>query len=548
MEAAVEANSMRRRRVVMTSVRGAYAVVVVLAYLGLSAGAALTAEAPVRGGTLTVALVPEPSHLNSAFDTSPQVVMVSTKTNEGLLSYDLDLNPVPQLAESWKVSPDGLRITFNLRHGVHWHDGKEFTSADVEFSVMKVWRELHGRGASTFAAVSAVETPDPYTAVFVLSRPAPYIVSALAGFESLVIAKHIYDGTNVRANPANSAPVGTGPFRFKSWSRGGSIILERNPDYWAPGKPYLDQIVFSIMPDASARAAALESNQAMMVFQSMLPLSDAKRLSQLPNLELTTAGYTYQSTMMFLEFNLDNATLHDTRVRQAIAHALDRDFVTENIWYGFGETATGPIHQALNAFYSSKVPRYTYNPDRANKLLDEAGLPRNASGARLNLTLDVLPFGDQYVRTAEYLRQALADIGIIVNIRAQDFPSFIKHVYADRAFDLNLVGASNSPDPTIGVQRFYWSKAFKPGVAFTNSSHYNNPRVDEILEKAQVESDVSKRRELFAEFQSIVMTDLPIIPITAIRQVTLTNKRVRDHSVTADGVFSNFASVWLAPK
>ena len=195
------------------------------------------AEDIVKGGTLTMLVQPEPPVLVSAFNSAAPIGVVSTKILEGLLTYDFDMVPKPVLAETWKVSPDGKSIIFNLRKGVKWHDGKEFTSADVQFSVMKAWKKLHPRGRSTFAKVTAVETPSPYVAILKLSEPSPYLMSALSGYESQILPRHLYEGTDLAANPYNSKPVGTGPFVFKEWQKGNFVLLERNPNYWDSGRP-----------------------------------------------------------------------------------------------------------------------------------------------------------------------------------------------------------------------------------------------------------------------------------------------------------------------
>ncbi len=140
--------------------------------------------------------------------------------NEGLLAYAFDLTPRPQLALSWTISPDGLQYTFNLRPGVRWHDGKDFTSKDVATSI-NLLKQWHPRGRSTFANVEEVRTPDPLTAIIVLSKPAPYLLYAFAASESPIVASHIYDvSADPTQNPAQRAPIGTGPYRFRSWEKG----------------------------------------------------------------------------------------------------------------------------------------------------------------------------------------------------------------------------------------------------------------------------------------------------------------------------------------
>lgn len=210
------------------------------------------AQASADGGTLRVLIEPEPPVLLAVLTPLTSQQITSSQTNEGLLTYDFELNPQPALAESWEIAEDGLTYTFNLRKGVQWSDGADFTSADVAYSI-GVLKEQHTRGRSTFANVTAIETPDEYTVVLKLSAPAPYMFTALSSSESPIIARHIFEGTDVATNPAMSEPIGTGPFLLKEWVRGSHIIYERNPNYWDKSKPGVDQLIFQFARDASAR-------------------------------------------------------------------------------------------------------------------------------------------------------------------------------------------------------------------------------------------------------------------------------------------------------
>jgi peptide/nickel transport system substrate-binding protein len=524
----------------------------VLSIVLAAAGVVLWAEqvasqtAPKHGGTLTYLVFPEPPMLTSALSTSGPISQISPKMFDGLVTYDFAFNLKPQLARAWQVSEDGRMIRFDLRRGVKWHDGTDFSSADVAFSVLKVWKVAHARGRSTFANVIAVDTPDADTAILKLSAPAPYLMNALASMESQIVPRHIYEGKDLQTNPANNAPIGTGPFKFVEWKKGSHIVLARNPDYWDKPKPYLDRIVIRFIPDAGGRAAALESKEADLVGMSVVPLNEVRRLGQLEHLGVETKGYEYLAVVSYLAFNLDREPFKDVRVRKAIAHAIDRNFVNRVVWFGYGKPATGPIHQALVKAYSAEVPNYAFDPAAAEKLLDEAGFKKGANGVRFRISHDYMPFGEQFVRLAEYVRQALAKVGIEVEIRNQDYATFVKRVFTDRDFDLISFFANNASDPTIGVQRFYWSKNFQPGVAFSNSAKYLNPEMDRLLEAAQVEPNESKRKGIFAEVQKLAMTDLPYLPLTHLDLVTVYNKRVRNHTLTADGIHANFADVYIA--
>jgi peptide/nickel transport system substrate-binding protein len=513
---------------------------------GLSAWAPrLAVAAPTRGGNLVVGLLTEPDVLTSAITSSGPAQSVSTKIFDGLLSYDFDDNPKPQLATAWSISPDGLEIRFDLRPNVLWHDGTPFTADDVAFSVLEVWKKFHSRGRSTFANVIAAETSSPLVVVWKLSKPAPYILSALGAQESQVIPKHLYDGRDILTNPANTHPVGTGPFRFAAWERGNYIALERNPRYWDAPKPYFDRVILRILPDAASGAAALEAGEVEFAWANALPLSDMDRLSHVPTLKVDHENDGASFTFTGLIFNLDRPVFRDVRVRRAIAHALDRDFILKNIFYGLGQIATGPIPPTMHAFYDGDVTTYAYDPAKAAALLDEAGLKPDGDGVRLTIMHDPLAVGDAYVRIAEYFRDALGKIGIRVKLRTQDFGAFIRRVYTERDFDVASYGGQAGPDPAIGTQRLYWSKNFAPGVPFSNGAHYSNPEVDRLLEAAQTELDPARRRALYGAFQKQVATDVPIIPLIAPTNPLVVARRLMQYRNTFEGVYSNFSDAYF---
>ena len=500
---------------------------------------------PRRGGTLTAIVQPEPPTLISALNAGAPTGVVSTNIFDGLFTYDWDMALKPALAESWQVAPDGLAITFRLRPGVRWHDGQAFTAADVKYSLEEIWRKIHPRGRATFANVDAVETPDPLTVVLRLRQPSPVILSALNAYESQILPKHIYEGSDPLANPVNLKPIGTGPFRFKEWVRGEHIILERNPDYWEADKPYLDRIVFRIVPDATARAALLETGQAQYAPYSPVPLSDVARLRALPGLMIETRGYEWISPWLFLEFNLRKPELADVRVRRAIAHAVNRDVIARTVWHGFGKAAVSTVPSSLARFHKADVAQYPFDVKRAEALLDEAGHKRGADGMRFALSHDFLPYGDDYRRTGEYVRQALRRVGIDLTLRSQDTPSYLRRVFAEYEFDISSSWASSFSDPQIGVQRFFWSKTINKGTPWTNASGYANPAMDQVIEAAQRSADPAERSRLFGEMQRIAAEDLPNLPLIELNFFTVHSKRLHDVAMGPDAVYASLKHAWL---
>lgn len=522
--------------------RRGWRMLALVAALGLAGLGAARAQEPVRGGTLRFLVEHEPSTLVSIAHTAGPTQRVSPKVTEGLLTYDLDFNPKPALATEWSVSPDGLTYTFKLRQGVKWHDGRDFTSEDVAWSI-KLLKENHPRGRGTFAAVTQVDTPDPSTAIIRLSKPAPYLLTALDASESPIVAKHIYEGTDPLTNKNASAPIGTGPFIFREWVKGSHVILERNPDYWDKGKPYLDRIVVRFIADQGARSAAFETGELDLAGGPPVPRSDLARVQALPNIGSETKGYEYNGNMTQLYFNFDTPQLKDKRVRLAVAHALDLNKLLDVVYFGYGTIAPSPVGPDLKKFVNPAIEPYGYDLKAANRLLDEAGYPRKADGTRFALRLYANPFNGQ--AAGDFVKQALGKIGIPVDFQFFDFSTYIQKAYTGREFDLTLESLSNTFDPTPGIQRIFWSKNFKIGLPFSNASHYDNPQVDALLEAAAVESDPAKRRQIWLAFQQAIYDDVAAVHLIAPQGVTLFNKKVRNHTLGVTGPNASFADVYI---
>ena len=204
----------------------------IAAVAALSVLTAPQAWAQKPGGTLVQITQPEPPNLAPYISTVGPISQVTAKVFDGLLEYGFDLKPRPSLAESWTESADGKTITFKLRKDVTFHDGKPFTAADVQFTVMEVLKKNHPRGMATFRDVTAVETPDAHTAVFKLSVAAPYIMKALASSESPILPKHVYERGDIKTHANANNPIGSGPFKFVEWRRGEFVRLDKNANYW----------------------------------------------------------------------------------------------------------------------------------------------------------------------------------------------------------------------------------------------------------------------------------------------------------------------------
>lgn len=491
------------------------------------------------GRTLIFAQPNEPTSINMAISTAAPGNFVSTKVYEGLLAYGLDGQPLPQLATTWEVSDDGLTYRFDLRPDVRWHDGEPFTSRDVAYTLQEAWRQHHSRGRAVFAHVVDIDTSDPLAIVWKLSQPAPYLLLTLAASEYPVLPRHLFEGREILTNPHNVQPVGTGPFRFVSWARGNQIVLERNPDYWDKPKPALDRIVVRFLPDATATAIALETGTIDL---GTVPRSEVERLKDNPELAILTETASFSPSFFHVELNLDRPYFKDVRVRQAIAHAIDREFIARDI-VGDAVVATSPIPAQIEAFFEPDLPAYPFDLERAARLLDEAGLHPGPDGVRLRIFIDFAG-STSTTRIALHMRSTLSKVGIALQARGTDQGEYINRVFTRRDFDLSMTGGGTGRDPAIGVQRFYWSKNITRGVAFSNGAGYRNATVDRLLEAAQSELDQARRKEYYREFQQIAMTELPYIPMYWSRGGYLGAKKdIGGLLTTLGGVNVNFADV-----
>jgi peptide/nickel transport system substrate-binding protein len=493
----------------------------------------VNAATPVKGGVLIVSNTVEPVHLVGAFTT--QAGPPTSKVFDGLLKVGLDGKPAPALAESWEISNDGKTITFHLRKGVKFHDGSPLTPDDVAFS-LEVWKKYHARGRSTFANVTGTRSPDEHTVIFDLSVPSPIILFGLVANESPVLARHSYPAEgDLAVAERNNSPIGTGPFKFSTWERGSHIVLEKNTEYWDPERPKVDQLIVRTLPDAATTSSALEAGSIHT--SSFVPLSNIARLQKNPNIRVTDdpRGSLYNVGAVVFEFNLDRERFKDKALRTAFAHTIDRSFIEKNLYFGFATPTESPVPPGLPAWHNPNVPKYPFDLKKAEEILDAAGYKRDADGIRLKLTNDYAANNATHLQVAQYIRSNLAKIGIQLEIRNQDFGQFVNRVYTKRDFDTAIYHATVGPDPAIGAQRFYWSKNFKVGVAFSNAANYSNPEVDRLLEAANAEIDQAKRKALYDDFQRIVQEDIVRIPLVSPRYPIVARANIEDIVEDASG-------------
>lgn len=498
------------------------------------------AIAQTKGGSLSMIVQPEPPILIPALNQQAPTQYVAGKIYESLLTYTHDLKPQPGLAKSWEVSPDGMSYTFHLNSGVKWHDGKPFTADDVVFSLAEMLPKTHGRARVILAKyVDSVKKVDDLTVQIKLKSPfAAFMIMFEPGFAPMM-PKHVYEGADYATNPANQKPIGTGPFMFKEWKRGEYIKLERNPNYWKEGKPYLDELIFNVIPDSASRAVAFEQGTVDVLRGGDVDNVDIKRLRSMPNVDYTTKGWEMFSPQAYLIFNERKPPFDNIKVRQAVMAAMNRKLIVNNIFFGLGQISTGPF-VATEMFYDKNMPSLDFDMKKARALIKESGInPGDYTIRHLSF-----PYGATWERLDEYTKQSLEQLGFKVNLEATDAGGWASRT-GNWDFDLTTTYAYQYGDPALGVERFHIASNIVKGSPFANVQGYNNPELDKVWSAAASETDPAKRQELYTQIQKKLVEDVSLGYLVDMEFPTLSRSKVKNLVKTAIGLNESFDDVYI---
>lgn len=513
-----------------------------LALMSAFAGACANDGSSRNGRTLVAALDSDPGHLNPAITTNGGVHTASSLLYNGLLRMDDSLTPRPELAERWEVEDAGARYRFHLRRDVRWHDGRPFTAADVKFTFDEVLLKFHARTrASVAPALLRIETPDDSTVVFAFRRPYAPLLQQLDVVEAPILPKHVFAGTDPLRNPANVAPVGTGPFRFAAFDVGSEIRYAANEEYFG-GAPAIRDLVLRIIPDPSTQVIALEAGEVDWLFSA--PGPDRARLARNPRVKFlhTGVGAGGSNCVTTLGFNLDRPWFRDVRVRRAIAHALDRQQFVDRVLFGSGRVATAPISSGIAFAHATDLQLPAYDSAQAARLLDSAGWRRRGAGVRIAHNVTGIADGTQFVvgfkglpgqmNYGELLRAQLRMVGIDLRLEPLEQAVFVTAVFTARNFDTAIASYCNGMDPEIGVRRQYASSSVAP-VPFSNMAGYKNATMDSLFDGAGSSVDVAERRKLYHQIQELAVRDQPYVWLVETINVRAHTTRCRGYGTTS---------------
>ena len=499
---------------------------------------------PATGDILVEGAIGDASNLIPLLATDSASHSISGLIFNGLVKYDRDLNIVGDLAESWEISRDGLVITFRLRKGVRWHDGAPFTADDVLFTYrLTVDPKTPTAYAGDFLKVKKAEVLDPYTFRVTYDRP---FAPALMSWGAAVMPKHLMEGRDITKSPLARHPVGTGPYRFKEWKTGQKIVLAANEDYFE-GRPYLDGRVMRVIPDMATMF--LELRARGIDHMGLTPLQYTRQ-TETRYFRNHFRKYRYLSfSYTYLGFNLQNPMFADRRVRQALAHAVDKGELIEGILLGLGQEATGPFKPGTWQ-YNPNVKRFAYDPERALQLLAEAGWRDtdgdgilDRGGQRFEFELLVNQGNEVRAKTAEIVQRRLAELGISVKIRVIEWAAFIKEFINKRRFDAVILGWTIPMDPDLYD---VWHSS-KTGPSELNFISYKNEEVDALLERGRSTFDRAERKRCYDRIQEILAEDQPYIFLYVPDALPIFNARIRGIDPAPVGIGHN-AIRWYVPK
>ncbi len=414
----------------------------------------------------------------------------------------------PALAERWR-STDPTTWEFQLRRGVRFHDGSEFTSAAVATSIERS-QAIRGPLTPLFALVASVDTPDPYRVVIKTRSPMGTLLSNLTMLNIVPAGTPTTPGFGER-------PVGTGPFKFVEFVRDTRVVLEANPTYWRRGIPKLQRMIWVDIPELSARMTALETGEIDMTVQ--LTPEEIRRLkgSQTIRVDIGPTFYT-----RFLWINPTRKPWDDVKVRQALQHALNIDAITSSLVAGIAKPAKGPI--ASNVLCATDFPPYGYNTTLSRRLLAEAGYPKGFD-AELKWN-DALP---REREVADAITGQLALVGIRVKNTLQPRAIWLDDLLKLN-WDLNLLGTgavTGDADYTLG--RLYHSRARRTG--------YASPEVDSLLEQAAASVDTKKRCEMYRRVNEVLWQEGPVVFLFEALESYAYRARVQGFKVPASEIF-----------
>ncbi|MDN2564855.1 ABC transporter substrate-binding protein [Aquibium sp. A9E412] len=484
-----------------------------------------------RGGTLTVGSLIEPPSFDIYHQAGEAVNFVAPLMYQTLVYADHDGNPHPLLAESWEVSDDVTVYTFRLREGVTFHTGQPLEAADVKYSLDYMRDPENGTiGALDFADVAGVEAVDPRTVRVTLSKPNSAFLITLTHRNASVIPRDWFAGEGARA-ALNRQSVGTGPFKLAEFVQNSYMRLERNPDYWQPELPYLDEIVVNFIPNSAGMLVAVRNGRVDMAV--LVRPQDAEQLEGVGNLTVQRSRSLNQKS---LDLDSTYGPLSDERVRKAIALLVDKEAVMQAAISGYGQVlgTMVPGMQERWGVPLDELATQKVDVEQAKALLAEAGHPDG-----IDLELRTIIGYDWMEPAALALVQQLAQGGVRAQIQRLDLGTWLQNFRARQmGFTLNDWGTP--PDPNILYYRHFHQRP--EGADFRN---WDNAEASRLLDAGRQAKAFEERKAIYAEFQKLLSESAPTVMMFGADHIVVVSDAVKNHAMHPIGWHFGLVKTWL---
>jgi peptide/nickel transport system substrate-binding protein len=493
--------------------------------------------------TFVVSSIGDARRLNPIIANDSASGTINDQVFNGLVRYDKDIKLIGDLAERWDVSPDGKTITFHLRKGVAWHDGAPFTAEDCLFTYQRlIDPKVATPYSSSYMDVAKAWVVDKLT--FRVTYKEPFS-PALESWSMGVIPRHLLEGKDLNSDDFNRKPVGTGPYKLKEWIAGQKIVLEANDRYFE-GRPNIDQYIYRIIPDSSTMFQELLSGGVDMM--GLNPLQYLRK-SETRRIKENYQKFRYPANAFtYLGYNLASPLFSDKKVRQALAYAIDRQSIIDGVLMGLGQPCTGPFSYVSWA-YNPKIKPYPYDPERAKRMLVEAGWKdMNSDGVRVK---DGRPFqftiltnqgNGERIKASEIMQQNFKKVGIDAKIRVMEWQAFLEQI-DKHSFDAIMLGWSMSRDPDL-YDIWHSSKTKKGEYNFIG---YKNAEVDRLLVAGRRTFDIEKRKKIYYRIHEILADEQPYAFLYVPDATPIVQKRFKGIEVAPLGIMYNFIH-WYVPK
>jgi peptide/nickel transport system substrate-binding protein len=488
-----------------------------------AAAAAPTPAQPRTGGTLRVGVLGDIANLDP-HQLTPPIPDVTFSIWDRVLAYGPNLQPLPQLAESFEMSADGRQLKLTIRQGVQFHTGRELTADDVKWTLMRLKTDpvVATTGFYTqIGPLSGVDTLDKYNLVVKSDDPWP-------GIYDLLVLMSVVDPVTMQGPNAKTQPVGTGPFTFGEWVQGDHLRLVKNKNYWNAGHPYVDEIMFQIYNDAQAMVTAVEAGALDVANKP--PLVDAARFQQDSKFQVLVAqtGGTRYSWV----FNVLAPPTDNQKFRQGMLYALDRQRIVDSVLKGFGVTGDLPFAASSPAYDATRDHHYTFDLDKAKSLIADSGV----SDPTLDFNYSAV--SPEWAGIAQVYQADLGKIGVKLNLKPVDPVTLNAEV---RQHTYTGIWTGQVPLGQISPTQQAFNPNYSPVVSF---SGFKSDKLVELNQSLQHEVDPTKQKQVYVDWSDYILDQAWATQIATQTPLAVTSQKTHDLKYTLVEML-DYRDVWL---